>query len=604
MFYGYYSSETYFGNIIKYHVPIAYFCVNLFLLAFCLFIILKKMTSNTRKSKLSGGKQEQYVFTWKAVTGWDYNIGNSETSSSLFKANVIKMREATAEYNKKIKQKWTWLKFFTRLVVNFVILCMFAMSVVAIYQVAQITEKDTFIKQNAVSITVALITLLFPPIFGWVLVTEQIINDYLELILKLEGYRPRTALRTHLFRVLFFYLINYFTLVYSLFIMLKTLEIEMLDNEATVSSCRHLRKGRVKDLAKWYRVTIANHPASFIYYSDVPSTTPAQPILHGPLSFNNPKLLWVQHLRKSGKRASLYLTLMWNSKGTAVLATATVEVDKSDRVSHLYILTTKGETIQVPLDKTGPLHDVKWSPSGNQFVVCYGFMPSKVAVYNVRGDTVWQHGEAHRNEVYYNPFGTILAICSFGNISSGKIEFWNVETKQKINTFEVPSTTAFEWAPDGNHFITATTAPRLRIANGEKKEELWQVCWKPSKAYSKTEIVTLTSAQQEAIANNVIVSNNRHPVDSLKQGAIKKEAYVPPYMRKPEANKPAYVSTKPPLSEHEKKLKSLEKKLEDISKLKEKKASGVTLELNQEEKIKNEHTLLEEIQQLRVSLAS
>uniref|UniRef100_A0A915DV56 Eukaryotic translation initiation factor 2A n=1 Tax=Ditylenchus dipsaci TaxID=166011 RepID=A0A915DV56_9BILA len=309
-------------------------------------------------------------------------------------------------------------------------------------------------------------------------------------------------------------------------------------------------------------------------------------------------------------------TLMWNSKGTAVLATATVEVDKSDKsyygVSHLYILTTKGETIQVPLDKTGqPLHDVKWSPSGNQFVVCYGFMPSKVAVYNVRGDTVWQHGEAHRNEVYYNPFGTILAICSFGNISSGKIEFWNVETKQKINTFEVPSTTAFEWAPDGNHFITATTAPRLRIANGRchmmskgEKEELWQVCWKPSKAYSKTEIVTLTSAQQEAIANNVIVSNNRHPVDSLKQGAIKKEAYVPPHMRKPEANKPAYVSTKPPLSEHEKKLKSLEKKLEDISKLKEKKASGVTLELNQEEKIKNEHTLLEEIQQLRVSLAS
>ena len=51
----------------------------------------------------------------------------------------------------------------------------------------------------------------------------------------------------------------------------------------------------------------------------------------------------------------------------------------------------------------------------------------------------------------------------------------------------------FEWAPDGEHFFTATTAPRLRIDNcyrlwhysgkmiyektfDSPKEELWQVC--------------------------------------------------------------------------------------------------------------------------------
>ena len=50
------------------------------------------MTTNTRKSKLSSGKQEQYVFTWKVVNGWDYNIGEGETAASLAMANAIKLK--------------------------------------------------------------------------------------------------------------------------------------------------------------------------------------------------------------------------------------------------------------------------------------------------------------------------------------------------------------------------------------------------------------------------------------------------------------------------------------------------------------------------------
>uniref|UniRef100_A0A914KR16 TMC domain-containing protein n=1 Tax=Meloidogyne incognita TaxID=6306 RepID=A0A914KR16_MELIC len=93
LFYGYYSHETVLkGFIIGYHVPVAYVFLNLFLLVFCIFIILKKMTSNTRKSKLSSGKQEQYVFTWKAINGWDYNIGEPETAASLAMANAIKLK--------------------------------------------------------------------------------------------------------------------------------------------------------------------------------------------------------------------------------------------------------------------------------------------------------------------------------------------------------------------------------------------------------------------------------------------------------------------------------------------------------------------------------
>lgn len=65
-----------------------------------------------------------------------------------------------------------------------------------------------------------------------------------------------------------------------------------------------------------------------------------------------------------------------------MLVTATADVDKSDKsyygVSHLYVLSAQGDNFQVPLDKEGPLHAVQWNPTGREFCVCYGFMPSKV----------------------------------------------------------------------------------------------------------------------------------------------------------------------------------------------------------------------------------
>lgn len=56
--------------------------------------------------------------------------------------------------------------------------------------------------------------------------------------------------------------------------------------------------------------------------------------------------------------------------------------------------------------------------------------------------------------------------------------------------------TFFQWSPDGEHILTATTAPRLRVSNGFKvwnylgenkfthmvpanNNELWQVQWQP-----------------------------------------------------------------------------------------------------------------------------
>ncbi|KAI1730381.1 eukaryotic translation initiation factor eIF2A domain-containing protein [Ditylenchus destructor] len=320
-------------------------------------------------------------------------------------------------------------------------------------------------------------------------------------------------------------------------------------------------------------------------------------------------------------------TMQWNSRGTAAIAITTVDVDKSDKsyygVSHIVCFNTKGDSSQIQLSKNGPLHDCKWSPTGKEFAVCYGFMPSKVTIFNLKGDEIWDLGEAHRNELYYNPFGNILTVCSFGNISSGKVQFFNVATRELIVQTEIPHTTAFEWAPDGQHFSTATTAPRLRLDNGYRiwhytakrllevsfeKEELWQVCWKPSKVYSKTEIAKLTETEKTTAANSVIKSSiSKHPVDSLSvSGAIAKSGkYIPPSQRKQEHNKTnQQTSTKTPISENEKKLKNLQKKLNDIQDLKKKRSDGTKLEQNQLQKIESEELLRQQLDALQLEMSN
>ncbi|KAF7634921.1 eIF2A domain-containing protein [Meloidogyne graminicola] len=341
----------------------------------------------------------------------------------------------------------------------------------------------------------------------------------------------------------------------------------------------------------------------------------------------------------------------WNTKGSALLVTASVDVDKSNQsyygVSHIYCILTKdgGSCFQVPLDKEGPVHSVEWAPNSKEFCVCYGFMPSKVTIFNMRGDIIWDIGQGHRNEVHYNPQSTILVTCGFGNISSGRMEFWNLATRKEISQFCVPHTTHFGWAPDGQHICTSTTAPRLRTDNGYRiwtyqgikideylyeKEELWEIKWRPSSAYSKFVIEEPSKEQKE---KNVRMgySNSNSVIDNLPKGAVTTQGvYVPPHLRGKNLNnnqKGSGVggggklttnkkesgggggngnnlinnsSSSGQSTEIEKKIRSLQKKLDDIKNLKERLNEGKRLEINQMEKIKNEEKILLEIEKIKL----
>ena len=53
----------------------------------------------------------------------------------------------------------------------------------------------------------------------------------------------------------------------------------------------------------------------------------------------------------------------------------------------------------VKLSKEGPIHDVQWSPKGDEFVAVFGYSPSKAVIFNTKCEEVYNFGEAPRNTV-------------------------------------------------------------------------------------------------------------------------------------------------------------------------------------------------------------
>ena len=125
-------------------------------------------------------------------------------------------------------------------------------------------------------------------------------------------------------------------------------------------------------------------------------------------------------------------------------------------------------------------------------------MPAKATLFNSKCEPVFDFGTGSRNECFFNRQGNIICLAGFGNLR-GRIEIWSLGASNKIPqelcVFTADDTTYFEWSPDGEHILTATTAPRLRVSNGfkvwdyfgnmkftfktENKNELWQVQWQP-----------------------------------------------------------------------------------------------------------------------------
>uniref|UniRef100_A0A8D2ZW17 Eukaryotic translation initiation factor 2A n=2 Tax=Scophthalmus maximus TaxID=52904 RepID=A0A8D2ZW17_SCOMX len=354
------------------------------------------------------------------------------------------------------------------------------------------------------------------------------------------------------------------------------------------------------------------------------------------------------------------VSMLWNKKASAVLVTASTEVDKTGASYYgeqtLHYLAVNGETAVVQLPKNGPIYDVAWSPTSTEFCVVFGFMPAKATVFNLKCDPVFDFGTGPRNAAYYSPQGHILVLAGFGNLR-GQMEVWDMKKYKQVSKPQAPDATHFSWCPDGEHIVTATCSPRLRVSNGYKiwhytgsllhkvdvatGSELWEVLWQPfpdgsfperavkyqaapselgttqalpTQAYRPPALRHLPATPSSKLHEEEPPQNMRPGVSgekNLSKSALKNQ-------KKREAKKAAKQESKsePPPDpvpvtnsqpepssgdpETDKKIKNLKKKLKAIEELKEQQASGRLLQKNQLEKMQKEQQLLDELDELNI----
>lgn len=166
----------------------------------------------------------------------------------------------------------------------------------------------------------------------------------------------------------------------------------------------------------------------------------------------------------------------WNTTGTSLLVHTLSDVDNSNTsyygASGIFLLTTPahgGLSEKISPTKEGPIHDVKWSPNGETFILSAGHMPSQCTMYDSRGKVNFEFGSAHRNTICFSPHGRFVCLAGFGNLA-GEIDFYDLDPKKmkKIGRNTSHCAVSFGWSPDSRYFMTATLTPRMNVDNGFK----------------------------------------------------------------------------------------------------------------------------------------
>lgn len=231
------------------------------------------------------------------------------------------------------------------------------------------------------------------------------------------------------------------------------------------------------------------------------------------------------------------VVMKWNSMGSALLVLTSMEVDDTGKAyygsTNLYFMRPDGsEDCIVASAGDGSVHDVEWSPLQDEFMLLHGDLPCNMNIHDGRKAAMkTQFGAGHRNTIRWNTFGRFVVLGGFGQLV-GDVDFWDRTGKQKMGSVRMECCVTCGWAPDGRHFMSATTSPRMRVDN---KIEIWDYC---ANRLATTGFEELLLAEwrpgRRGLFKDRPPSPDRKGPDTKAAGgkaAPKKQAYRPPGAR-------------------------------------------------------------------------
>lgn len=112
----------------------------------------------------------------------------------------------------------------------------------------------------------------------------------------------------------------------------------------------------------------------------------------------------------------------------------------------------------------GQVHDLKWMPNGESFLVISGVQPAVATLYDSWCNPLFEFGKRYRNTIRICPFSSVLLLGGFGNLA-GEVDFWSLDTLKEIGKTKAYCTVSSEWAPDGKHLLTSVLFERVKVDN-------------------------------------------------------------------------------------------------------------------------------------------